>query len=393
MSDSQSASALPAATTMTKVVLLGAASLTIMSGAAISTALPSIEAAFPGNQLLTRLLLTLPALFILFCAPVAGIVADRWGRKPLLLGGLCLFVLAGTSGMYLGDFSLLLAGRALLGVAVAGVITSANTLVADYFTGAERQRFMGFQGATMSLGGVCFLVGGGLLAQWSWRANFAIYLLALPLIPLAWRHLAETRGIAGGGPDHADTTPMPLWKVVRVFAFAAYTMGVFYLIPTQMPFFLKELAGASPAMTGICIAASTLAAGVSSSQFGRFGKGMSHARRLAFASGMMGLGMAGLWWAAGIPSVLVSMAVFGSGMGWLMPANTFRLAELSPPRLRGRLMGILSSSLFLGQFVSPLFSQPLIARWGYGAAYGAAGLTLLASCAALMVLDRMGRRV
>lgn len=392
MSNSQSASVVPAATTMTKAVLLGAASLTIMSGAAISTALPAIEAAFPGNELLTRLLLTLPALFILFCAPVAGIVADRWGRKPLLLAGLCLFVFAGTSGIYLGTFSLLLAGRALLGVAVAGVITSANTLVTDYFTGAERQRFMGFQGATMSLGGVCFLVGGGLLAQWSWRANFAIYLLALPLIPLAWRHLAETRGTAGGGPDQEDNAPLPFWKVCRVFAFAAGTMGVFYLIPTQMPFFLKELAGASPPMTGICIAASTLAAGLSSSQFGRFGRDLSHAGRLAFASGMMGLGMSGLWWAAGIPSVLVCMAVFGAGMGWLMPANTFRLAELSPTRLRGRLMGILSSSLFLGQFVSPLLSQPLIARWGYGAAYGIAGLSLLAACAVLLALDQMARR-
>ena len=75
-----------------------ASALTIMSGATIAPALPSIEAHFSGTphaELLTRLVLTMPALFIVLCAPFAGLVVDRLGRKPVLVAAAALFALAG----------------------------------------------------------------------------------------------------------------------------------------------------------------------------------------------------------------------------------------------------------------------------------------------------------
>ncbi len=63
---------------------------------------------------------------------------------------------------------MILCGRALLGLSVAGVIVSATTLIADYYIGTARASFMGLQAAFMGLGGVLFLSTGGL---WLSRAG------------------------------------------------------------------------------------------------------------------------------------------------------------------------------------------------------------------------------
>ena len=125
-----------------------------MSGATISPSLPGIQEQFSGTanaELLTRLVLTIPALFIAVCAPLAGTLVDRLGRKPVLLYSVILYGLSGGSGFVLSNLYTILAGRALLGVAVAGVMTSATTLIADYYVGEERSRVLGIQAAFYGL--------------------------------------------------------------------------------------------------------------------------------------------------------------------------------------------------------------------------------------------------
>lgn len=118
---------------------------------------------------LVKLVITLPALFIVIGSPIAGLIVDRFGRKPLLLLSTVLYGLAGSSGLYLGRLPAILAGRAFLGLAVIGVMVSATILIADYYSSPARAAFMGLQARFMGLGGVLFLTLGGALAQQSWR--------------------------------------------------------------------------------------------------------------------------------------------------------------------------------------------------------------------------------
>jgi MFS family permease len=110
-----------------KATLLAAAMMTIMAGATIAPGLPGMLEQFktvPGAELLVRLVITTTALAVAIAAPFAGLLADRIGRKPLLIFGLILYVIAGTSGAYLESLPLILIGRALLGVAVAAIMTA-----------------------------------------------------------------------------------------------------------------------------------------------------------------------------------------------------------------------------------------------------------------------------
>ncbi len=98
--------------------------MTVMSGAIIAPALPGISRYFSDQpQVLIQLILTLPALMITLFSPLMGYLADRFGRKPLLLMMLSIYGLAGGAGFLIDSVNLLLASRALMGIAVAGILS------------------------------------------------------------------------------------------------------------------------------------------------------------------------------------------------------------------------------------------------------------------------------
>ncbi len=234
-----------------RAALLVAASLTVMSGATISPGLPGMRAHFegtPGADILVRLVLTMPALFIALCAPFAGFLIERAGRLRVLVAGALLYAAAGTAGLWVETLPALLASRALLGLSVAAVMTTATTLVGDYFAGPERARFLGVQSAFMGLGGLVFVTGGGLAAEIGWRAPFAIYLAALAVPLLARAYLFEP---AAPAPRVAGAAPDAMPRQVRGVLVAGFvTMLAFYLVPVQLPFLLARDSGAARSVDG-----------------------------------------------------------------------------------------------------------------------------------------------
>src|ERR687896_1758333 len=106
---------------LVKGTLLVASALTVLAGATIAPSLPAMQVRFSEvahADLLVRLVLTVPALFVVIGAPIAGLMVDRWGRKPLLVVSIPLYGLAESSGFLLESLSGILVGRALLGLAV-----------------------------------------------------------------------------------------------------------------------------------------------------------------------------------------------------------------------------------------------------------------------------------
>jgi MFS family permease len=362
--------------------LLFVSTLTIMSGATISASLPGIAARFADVEnvaLLSRLVLTLPAVFIALFSPVAGFLVDRFGRKPLLVASLGLFAVAGASGLFLETLPGLLVGRAVLGLAVGGIMTATTALVGDFFQGPARDRYMGLQQAFVGIGGTIFLTGGGVLAEIHWRGPFLVYLVAILLLPAALIFLPEpgrTRiaaSAAGGGK--LGVRAIGLLGVL--FLAAIVNMIAFYMIPTQLPFYLKHMGFAAPSLAGAAIGAGQLVGVLSSLIFAPVRRriGLMGVFALGFVSS--GLSFLLLSGAESYASVIAAMAVSGICMGTIMPNFAASAMLLAPPALRGRISGLLVSSIFTGQFLSPIVSQPLITAYGYGAAYAIVGVVVL----------------
>lgn len=221
-----------------------------------------------GTIYLVRLALTLPALFIALGAPIVGIAIDQFGRKPILLFSLALYGIAGSSGFILNSLESMLVGRAFLGISVAGIMTIATTLVGDYYSGNSRAQFLGWQSAFMGLGGVLFLSVGGFVADLNWRFPFLIYLMALILLPCALLFLPEPqRSSPGTVNTDAATTKFPLTPVAITYGIALISQIVFYLIPVQLPFYLKQIANTNASQSGLAIALVTLFSAISSLNF------------------------------------------------------------------------------------------------------------------------------
>lgn len=366
-----------------QLTLLLLSALTVMAAAAIAPALPALEAHFagvPNAHLLVKLLVTLVGLVIALTAPIAGMLADRFGRRPVLIIALLLFTLGGASGLIFSSLGALLAGRIVLGLAVAGTMTATGALINDLFSGPARGQFLSRQAAATNFGGAVLLPLGGVLAGFGWRVPFGLYLLALLLLPLVWRLPPGVPGVAASETGKVR----PRWGLIGlVYALALLYMLTFYLMPTQGPFLLAFL-HVSPGTTGLILGGFTLVAALTSLLYARLAGRFDVRRVSALGFLLLGAGWLIVSRSDGLGGVLPGLLVGGLGAGLVFPNLYAWLADVTPAAWRGRITAGMSSAVFLGQFLSPLVLTSPSARPAVGFVWGAAlagvvGLGLLAS--------------
>ncbi|MBE9064602.1 MFS transporter [cf. Phormidesmis sp. LEGE 11477] len=371
-----------------KATLLLASTLTVMSGATIAPSLPAMQVQFAeieNVEFWVRLVLTMPALFIVIGSPIAGQLVDSIGRKPLLLASAILYGLSGGSGFVLDSLFAILSGRALLGLAVAGIMVSATTLIADYYKGDARANFMGLQAAFMGFGGVLFLSVGGFIAELNWRFPFLIYLFSWLLLPTIIFALYEPLRPQINLETSSASAPLPIKLLVLVYGSVLLQQIAFYLIPVQLPFHLQQVANVGATQTGLAIACATLFSALASMRYGKVKQRFSFISILALGFGLMGLGYIGLGLVSSYWLVLLILVPAGMGLGLMMPNLNVWVSNEVPDAMRGRALGGLTTFMFLGQFLSPIVSQPFRQNIGMTATYGLTGV-LLAILAALMWL-------
>ena len=356
---------LSASTIAKKIVILLTSTLTVMSGATIGPVLPVMSEAFadtPDAAFLTRLVLTMPALFIVISSPVAGYLVDRFGRKKLLLAATLLYGLAGSAGSWLDSLTAILVSRALLGVAVAGVMTVCVTLIGDFYKGLERQRMMGMMNAFMAFGGVIFITGGGILADISWRAPFLIYATALFLIPAIWLFITEPVRLQPPKDDQTSprTRSVSLIITALIVSMAFFGMAMFYMIPVHIPFLLDRFGDMNSTRIGLALSSFVLMGAITSLNFHHFLRRLTYPAVYLLCFFLLGTGYVLISFSGSYHHIFLGMVIGGIGSGLLMPNSSIWLLSEAPEHLRGRISGILTTAVFLGQFLSPVMTQPLV---------------------------------
>ena len=103
-------------------------------------------ASTPNRDFLVPMIITMPSVCIALLAPIAGSLADRFGRRRLMLLAVMLFTVCGLLPLWLEDLKQILLAQLGVGVAEAIIMTTGNTLLGDYFDSAGRQRWLGVQG-------------------------------------------------------------------------------------------------------------------------------------------------------------------------------------------------------------------------------------------------------
>lgn len=344
-----------------KIVLLLVSSLTIMSMITISASLPDMTKAFSGvdnGAKLVKLTLSFPGLFIALSAMVAGIIIDRFGRLKLLGVALVLYAVGGTSGYWLNNIYLILAGRALLGVSVGISMTIVTTLLADYYQGRARQKFAGLQIAVMSLGGIIFITLGGILADVNWKVPFLLYFFSLLILPFTYIYLKEPpvkneikkemKGIK---------SPQIIWLV---FINVMVMWILFFIIPIQIPFYLKSIGVETNALIGVAIASSTFFSAVAAFSYSRIKDKFAFEQIFGLGYFLMAIAFVFIAIGNSYAMVMMGMLFAGLGMGIMIPNANIWVMQLAPIEIRGREIGRLTTFWFMGQFLSPLLLLPFL---------------------------------
>lgn len=185
------------------VFLLAALSQTI-----VGTAMPRIVEDLQGFNLYSWVT-TAYLLASTVMVPIYGKLSDLYGRKPILIFGIAVFLLGSAiSGLagepWLGNFlgggmNQLIAARAVAGFGGAALFTITFTILADMFDPAERAKFGGLFGAIFGLSAVVGPVVGGFLTdvlswRWTFYVNLPLGLLALFLIASKMPRIGQRTG-------------------------------------------------------------------------------------------------------------------------------------------------------------------------------------------------------
>ncbi|GIH81413.1 MFS transporter [Planobispora longispora] len=332
----------------------------------LSPVLPRISehfAATPGVDVLVPVILTIPALFIALGAPFAGAIADKFDRKRLLIVTMVGYAISGTAPLYLDSIQAILASRVLVGICEAAIMTCCTTLIADYWSGPRRIRYLGLQTLVTTVAATAFFALGGLLGADSWRTPFWLYavaaLAAIPMALLLWQPAAAHHG----DPHHGERRPWP-WRTLAVPSLITVAGGVvFYTLIVQLSYVLDGAGVSDPAAIGGVTALMSLATAVGAGLFAKVsGRGARVLLVVEFA--VSGLGLLLIFAAGAVPVIVAGAVLTGFSTGLLLPTLLTWAVNRLPFAQRGRGTGLWTGALFLGEFLSPLLVGGLTAATG-----------------------------
>jgi predicted MFS family arabinose efflux permease len=125
-------------------------------------------------------ILTMPAIWVLLFSPVAGWLADRFGRRNLLLISMVVYAFVGMAPAFLDNLYAIILTRVGVGICESIVLTVSTTMISDSFRGQARERWLASQTAVASLSAVGIIyLGGQLGAAYGWRGPFYLYVYSL----------------------------------------------------------------------------------------------------------------------------------------------------------------------------------------------------------------------
>jgi len=331
------------------------------------------------------LLLTLNALAGLASTSLTGPAVDRFGRKGAMvisLGAGCVFMLALARVDSLGSAALLMLVKGLTDPLYR---VGSDAMVADLIPPARRAGAYALLRMIANLGVAIGPSIGGFITSVSYPLAFSIaagttFVYALLVgffmretIP-QWPVEERARQAKGYGPVLRDR-PFMAFCVAYSFAGMAYS-----LMMVLLPVYVKENFGVPESSYGFIMA--TNAAMVVLFQFGvtRLTQRYYHLPVLAVGSLFYALGVGSVAWGAGFTGFLLSMVILTIGEMIMIPTSTALTANLAPPDMRGRYMGMYGLTWGVAMGIGPVLGGTLndqvapVAIWYAGLAFGAVAL-------------------
>ncbi|KNZ41583.1 MFS transporter [Acetobacterium bakii] len=342
-----------------KLAILSISSLLMISMTA-SAVLADIQAHFVGvDESIIQMVLTIPALLAVFFAFASGPLSMRIPKKSLVMFGLFCGLAGGMIALIFGSMSIgvLLFSSVLIGIAQGINSTMTMALIADFFVGEESGAMMGLQSAVVNGGSMVLVFTSGILAGIQWNYSYLVYLAFIPVLIIINRTLPKDAPSAQE-EDHAEKSGK-LNATVFFTALVMFLYGTFLFVYQTNIALLVFSNGYGDASTSGLINTSMSAAGmVTGILFGRFQRVLKDLT-IPVALLVSGIGMFLIFSVGTLPVFFVAAICMGFGMATIMPAGTFVAASAVNAGMRATAIAIVTASVSLGMFSSPIIMNAL----------------------------------
>jgi MFS family permease len=364
----------------------------ILANTLVGPAIPDILEAFDQPDSRAGLFVAAGTLPGIVMAPVIGVLADRFGRRAVLVPCLVAFGTFGLLSALAPSFPALLALRLLQGIGSAGLINLAVVLIGDHWTGLERARLVGQNAAILTVSLAVFPPLGGLLTEvGGWRLSFLPYALGLATAVLIYRRLDANR--PSGGVTLREQLRGAGSAIRHREVVGSVTMGfvifmlIFGLFLTAMPVHLESEFGLSAGQRGLVIAVPAITSTFTALRLGWLRATFGGVRLLVGAGVLFAIAFVVIGGAAALPVLIGAALLYGLGEGVFIPTLQDIVAGASSPEQRGAVVAVWVGSARAGQTAGPLVAAAV-----YGATSTSTTFILGGALAAgLVVYELVGR--
>ncbi len=313
------------------------------------------------------------ALAQLVASPFMGALADRFGRRPLILVALGSFAMANIGFLFATSTTALIIVRALEGALAAGLFPATMGVVADIVPEKERARWVGIVMGSYGAGFIFGPVMGGVLYDgWGFAVPFIVsaiialiaFIAAIILVPetrpgrARQREKLRRRRAAAMSPVQKESLWASLPKPLYIFSLLLFVDFViifaFAFIEPQMIFYFYDDLGWTTIQFGVVVGVYGLAIVIGQVWFGRLSDRFGRRPIIVLGLLLNTIFYAGLVFVTWFPLMLLITIIAGMGEALVMPALSAFYLDLTPEQHRARIMGIKGSAGSLGGVAGPL---------------------------------------
>lgn len=350
-----------------------------------------------GQAFWTGLILSLGAGMMAITSPIWGAVADRYGRKPMLVRAqFAAFFTITLSAFATAPWQVL--GLRLFEGAMTGTVAAATALVAVSMPRDRLGYGLGMVQTAVFSGSALGPLAGGVLADWldirptlviSGAMALAAGLITFIFVDEKFERPDKSERENGDGESS--------WKFILGPTLLALTMSMLLVrfsssaVQPITPIFVEMISGAAAnvnTLSGLTLGVLGVTSAISSIYLGRAGDKRGHFKILLWCS--LGAGLSYLPMAAvNNPWQLIGLqAVFGLFAGGIIPAANALIASHTEESKRGVVFGLMNTAGSLGGFAGPLAGAALAAAFGIQATFVLTGFVLIVMAAVLWENNR-----
>jgi MFS family permease len=346
--------------TLQGIILIMPITLATMGSVLLAPIVPLLFKQFghiENANYLVPLLLSLPALCIALGAPVAGWLADKVGRRKLLIASMLVYAVCGVAPIFLDNYWHVFTSRLLVGACEAILMTCSTALIGDYFAGEQRDKWLGSQAALASLTAmVLFPVAGYLGSTYGWKGPFALYAFSLPLVVLTMLFTWEVGDKASEEKHQGEghNQKMPWGHIARVCFFTLTGGILFYTLQFQMSTALGSFNIENSTLTGWLLSIASIGVPVGAIAFRFAHHRFTIQKLLAIEFIILAVGFFAMATAPTYQLFVIAGFLNQFGAGMMLPTLlTWAVAPLSF-HVRAKGAGIWQSTFATGQFATTI---------------------------------------